>query len=91
MKLLAAERIYFTTPGIDSMQLLTFFAKSSRPLNATISFLLIAAVGFLNILFGWELDFSLFNIVPIAFATWPLEDNAATRLADNIQHWYYNV
>jgi len=38
--------------------------------------LLLAIVGFLNILTGWELDLSLFYIVPIAFTTWFLGPKA---------------
>ena len=35
-----------------------------------ISFALIASIGYLDIVTGWELAFSLFYIVPIAFSVW---------------------
>ena len=41
-----------------------------KPIKALIILLLLAVVGLLNILTGWELDFPLFYILPIAFATW---------------------
>jgi diguanylate cyclase (GGDEF)-like protein len=44
--------------------------KASKPVKIIIAYALIAVVGFLNILTGWELDFSLFYIVPIAFSVW---------------------
>jgi diguanylate cyclase (GGDEF)-like protein len=52
------------------MQLLALFDKSPKSAKTISTFLLIVVVGFLNLLTGWEIDFSLFYILPVAFSTW---------------------
>jgi len=52
------------------MHLLAWIENASNPIKAISGILLVAVVGSLNILTGWELDLSLFYILPIAFVTW---------------------
>jgi diguanylate cyclase (GGDEF)-like protein len=52
------------------MQLLDFLENSSKVVKIIIGFLLVAIVGFLNLLAGWEIDFSLFYLIPIAYTSW---------------------
>ncbi len=46
------------------------FEKMSKPVQVGSCLLLMAVVGYLNFLTGWELDLSLFYVAPIMFATW---------------------
>jgi len=52
------------------MRLLAFINQSPKPAKTISAFLLIVAVGFLNLSTGWEIDLSLLYFAPIAFATW---------------------
>ena len=47
-----------------------YFEKMPKPLQGGSCLFLIAVVGYLNVRTGWELDFSLFYVAPITFATW---------------------
>jgi len=58
------------------MQILVFFDKSPKSVKTISTFLLIVVVGLLNLLTGWEIDFSLFYIVPVVFSTWFLNFRA---------------
>jgi len=58
------------------MHILAFFDGVPRLTKVLVTPLLVMTVGFLNLLTGWETDFSLFYILPVAFSIWFLNVRA---------------
>lgn len=52
------------------MKALTLFNKLPKPIKTIFVLLLIAGTGIVNTLTGWEIDFSIFYIIPIAISLW---------------------
>ena len=50
----------------------TYLEQRSRPFKALLGLLLIAVVGLLDLVTGYELSFSLFYVLPIVLVTWLL-------------------
>jgi diguanylate cyclase (GGDEF)-like protein len=55
---------------LETVNLLTYLEKKSRPFKILLGFSLIAGVGILDFLSGFEFGFSVFYIIPIALITW---------------------
>jgi diguanylate cyclase (GGDEF)-like protein len=54
------------------MSLLATFETMGKPFKVLVAFGLIAAVGFLDLVTGYEVAFSLFYVIPIMLATWSM-------------------
>ena len=54
------------------MSLRTQLEQRSRPFKALLGLSLIAVVGLLDLVTGYELSFSLFYVLPIVLVTWLL-------------------
>ncbi len=52
------------------MPVTTLFGRRSRPVSLILGLLLIAGIGGVDFLSGYELSFSLFYVIPIALVTW---------------------
>jgi signal transduction histidine kinase len=68
-----ASHDLLTTPGSDSsaMSSLTVqFEKRSKTFSATVSVMLVVAIGLIDYLAGYAIFFSAFYLIPVALASW---------------------
>jgi diguanylate cyclase (GGDEF)-like protein len=65
-----ASLIPFYARGTAGMGILTWVENQDRIFKTAIGFALLAAIGILNLLTGYELSFSLFYLIPVSFVTW---------------------